>query len=382
MLLGLLAAPEELSATPMSLRWTSVVIQYRVYFISSYCLEPSRVYRSSISTPSLYTNCTDNGLYSCFSGTVICPKGFICRDTPTGAACTCEDGYILHSTGECTDEDECKLEQNNCEQNCKNTIGSYECHCDIGYVLGDDGISCLDIDECIAGTDICTNGKKCINTPGDYICTEGECIENCVNSTCKCCAGYRLDNNSLHCVDVDECVESIDNCQMNCQNTEGSFQCSCSEGFQLTNDTECLDIDECLTNNGDCQDVCMNLNGSFYCLKANISTLEYYQCDEYGYPKYCTSLLGATCECCKGYRMEDGLCLDIDECEEQTYGCEMLCLNTNGSYNCACEIGYQLANQTNCIDINECLDNNGGCMVTCLNNEGSFSCLNTNFTNL
>ncbi|KAI6658133.1 Multidrug and toxin extrusion protein 1-like [Oopsacas minuta] len=140
-----------------SLRWTSVVSQYRVYFLSSYCLEPSRVYRSSISTPSLYTNCTGNGLYSCFSGTVICPKGFICRDTPTGAACTCEDGYILHSTGECTDEDECKLEQNNCEQNCKNTIGSYECHCDIGYVLGDDGISCLDIDECIAGTDICTN---------------------------------------------------------------------------------------------------------------------------------------------------------------------------------------------------------------------------------
>ena len=362
------------------LRWTSVVKQYNLYFQSSYCLEPSIVYRSSISTDSLYTNCTDKSTYSCFSKSIVCPQGYICRDTPTGPACTCKDGYVLHNTGECIDEDECMEGLDQCEQHCNNTIGSYQCYCNVGYGLAGDGVSCVDIDECVVGTDRCVSGQTCVNTQGGYTCTEGACIEECSNSSCTCCTGYRLNDNT-QCVDIDECKESTDLCEMNCLNAEGSYRCSCREGYQLSNETLCLDIDECLTNNGGCEGACMNLKGSYYCLKGNISVLQSYQCDEFGYVKYCSNLLGASCGCCDGYRMVDLECSEVNECEEQIDNCGMKCHNTKGSFTCACDMGYQLSNNTLCIDVNECSYDNGGCLMTCLNTEGSYSCLDTHFIN-
>ena len=33
---------------------------------------------------------------------------------------------------------------------------------------------------------------------------------------------------------------------------------------------------------------------------------------------------------------------DINECDEQTSGCEQVCINIAGSYTCACNAGYSL----------------------------------------
>ena len=364
-----------------SLRWTSVVSQYGLRFLSSYCLEPSKVYRSPITTKSLYTNCTVDKSYQCFSRSVTCPSEYICHDTPTGSACTCEDGYVLHGTGECSDQDECKMGENSCEQECHNTVGSYECYCRPGYKLSDDKVSCEDIDECENSTAACDSGKTCVNTQGGYSCIEGECIKPChdsTNASCACCKGYRLEND-VECADVDECKESTHSCEMNCHNSIGSYDCSCVDGYQLANDTRCLDVDECLENNGGCQGVCMNLNGSHYCVKVSISTVEMYQCDEFGYSKSC---VGQSCDCCQGFRNSNSRCLDIDECTESVNDCEMICHNTEGSYTCSCEVGYQLVDHTKCIDVNECLDNNGGCPLVCLNTQGSFYCVNFNLTQI
>ena len=365
-----------------SLRWTSVVSQYGLRFYYSYCLEPSKVYRSLISTKSLYTNCTVDRSYQCFSRSAVCPGEYICRDTPTGYACTCEDGYVLHGTGECSDEDECKLRQDNCEQVCVNTIGSYECRCRQGYKLAADRVSCDDIDECENSTETCDTGKTCVNTLGGYSCIEGACIKPCNdirNASCACCQGYRL-HNEVECVDVDECMESTHLCEMKCHNTVGSYYCSCNEGYQLADQTKCLDVDECLSSNGGCQGVCMNLNGSYYCLKVSISTVEAYQCDEFGYSKSCVGTLDPSCDCCNGFRMRNSQCLDINECNESINKCDMVCHNTNGGYTCSCDVGYQLVDNTKCIDINECLDNNGGCLLACLNTLGSFHCVDVNIT--
>ena len=38
---------------------------------------------------------------------------------------------------------------------------------------------------------------------------------------------------------------------------------------------------------------------------------------------------------------------DIDECE--TNPCDQLCTNLVGSYNCSCNNGYQLVNDTECV---------------------------------
>ena len=36
--------------------------------------------------------------------------------------------------------------------------------------------------------------------------------------------------------EIDECQRLLDNCQQECINTEGSFNCSCNEGFELQDD--------------------------------------------------------------------------------------------------------------------------------------------------
>ena len=37
----------------------------------------------------------------------------------------------------------------------------------------------------------------------------------------------------LFVVDINECIMGTDVCSQRCLNTEGSFQCSCFQGFQL-----------------------------------------------------------------------------------------------------------------------------------------------------
>ena len=41
------------------------------------------------------------------------------------------------------DFDECRAGTSLCEQNCRNTVGSYTCSCGAGYTLASNRISCL-----------------------------------------------------------------------------------------------------------------------------------------------------------------------------------------------------------------------------------------------
>ena len=69
-----------------------------------------------------------------------------------------------------------------------------------------------------------------------------------------------------------------------------------------------------------------------------------------------------------------GECVDEDECNLQNM-CEHTCVNTDGSFQCLCSEGYQLAsNQYNCSDVNECQEWNGGCEYGCHNTIGSYHC--------
>ena len=36
--------------------------------------------------------------------------------------------------------------------------------------------------------------------------------------------------------DIDECSEDTDNCSQNCNNTIGSYQCFCNDGYTLDTD--------------------------------------------------------------------------------------------------------------------------------------------------
>ena len=69
-----------------------------------------------------------------------------------------------------------------------------------------------------------------------------------------------------------------------------------------------------------------------------------------------------------------GNCIDINECKK-VRNCQHACVNTEGSYSCICDKGYQLAsNGYDCDDVNECQEWNGGCEHGCGNIIGSYQC--------
>ena len=49
----------------------------------------------------------------------------------------------------------------------------------------------------------------------------------------------KLSLKMFFCLDINECQLGIHDCQQLCTNTEGSFQCSCTVGFQANSDGTC-----------------------------------------------------------------------------------------------------------------------------------------------
>ena len=95
-----------------------------------------------------------------------------------------------------TDINECSTDTHLCTQNCTNTNGSYTCDCKSGYQLHEDGFQCDGMSEKVP-----------------IVCL--------------------VSLNFLMYKDVDECVEGSHRCSQNCSNTDGSYECSCIDGYQL-----------------------------------------------------------------------------------------------------------------------------------------------------
>lgn len=91
----------------------------------------------------------------------------------------------------------------------------------------------------------CINGD-CVNTPGSYHCRCHEGYQG--TPTKQACIGTSRDERfssltrcsdatfpPLFLADIDECIVNGVMCRNGrCVNTEGSFQCICNAGFELT----------------------------------------------------------------------------------------------------------------------------------------------------
>ena len=97
-----------------------------------------------------------------------------------------------------TDINECQHNNGNCDHSCTNTNGSYVCSCNMGYELSPDGHTCT--------------GKQ--------------------HSDSRLWLQYTA-------IDIDECSVNNGGCEHNCTNTEGSFVCSCVEGYSLERNMFC-----------------------------------------------------------------------------------------------------------------------------------------------
>ncbi|XP_035666436.1 fibrillin-2-like isoform X1 [Branchiostoma floridae] len=281
----------------------------------------------------------------------LCENGE-CVNTLGSYKCMCEEGFVEDFSGQkCVDVDECE-EDKPCSFTCKNTEGSYLCTCPKGYILNADGKTCQDLDECDAKGDNCQ--YICVNLVGGF--------------TCQCPPGF----NQIHltCVDVNECNAQAGVCGVNgqCQNMEGSYQCQCSQGFNLDPDTQqcqgmsvAANVNEC-DGTHRCQSGCQNTVGGFRCGCPPGFVQHYYwnQCVDDNECVNGNTCGGATCyntvgsfkcACPSGYNFDQssGGCRDINECGSPSNPCSFGCSNTDGGYSCGCPPGYFRIGQGHCV---------------------------------
>ena len=192
------------------------------------------------------------------------------------------------------------------------------------------------MDECQEDPDACTSNEQCINTPGSFIC--------------ECKLGFRRDNLTQACVDINECQLLENDClsTQRCDNTLGSYNCvrylPCGTGYTLNAATEiCEDDDECILGTHDC-------SGGYHCR----NTLGSYRCDRNSRVTSGPRVLPVTSKivpttpmtpavqsgpkgCPRGFEAgENGQCLDVDECQRSPNPCArsslQKCVNTVGSF--------------------------------------------------
>ncbi|KAI1899687.1 hypothetical protein AGOR_G00064340 [Albula goreensis] len=132
---------------------------------------------------------------------------------------------------------------------------------------------------------------RCEDKKGDFLC---HCFTGWTGSKCE--------------KDINECNRKNGGCDHECNNTMGSYRCSCQPGYTLVERHKCEDVDECVEVPGICGTArCANSVGSYECLCE----------DGYMYDNVSKS------------------CLDVDECEAQV--CSEECVNTPGSFRCFCD---------------------------------------------
>ncbi|WP_232379855.1 FG-GAP-like repeat-containing protein [Polyangium fumosum] len=221
-------------------------------------------------------------------------------NAPCDATVPCCDGLTCQS-GTCVDVDECAAGTDNCDANatCTNTVSSFSCACNAGYE--GDGVSCTNIDECAASP--CQNGGACTDGINSY--------------TCECAPGFTGANCETN---IDECAASP--CQNGGTCTDGihGYTCACAPDFTGANCE--TNIDACAAS--PCQNggVCTDGVGSYTCECA---------------PTY----EGTHCEACSG-PLADCNGSSSDGCEVNTQSDANHC---NGC-NLACATGEICSNGT------------------------------------
>lgn len=128
-----------------------------------------------------------------------------------------------------SDVNECQLSDNLCKNGqCVNMPGTYQCSCDTGYQATPDRQGCV-------GEWNKLNPKRC------WLNQEIECIRlfmPWLYSLILPVQLWDLDEFLLWTffTDIDECTIMNGGCETHCTNSEGSYECSCSEGYALMPD--------------------------------------------------------------------------------------------------------------------------------------------------
>ncbi|XP_052696969.1 uncharacterized protein LOC128175386 isoform X6 [Crassostrea angulata] len=207
--------------------------------------------------PGFYGNgqtCLEND--ECTENTHDCHANASCTNTYGHFYCECYPGFF-GSGRNCTDVNECQDGSNECHVNatCYNSVGNYSCECDIGF--SGNGFHCQECQNMTYGVN-CKNQCLC-NTSNTRTC-------NRENGTCMCKDGWT--GNTCD-EDIPECTNTPQICGPNsrCNEVQGSYQCLCEDGYQMSANLECQNINECNTTKHNCHPnaQCKDTEGHYTC---------------------------------------------------------------------------------------------------------------------
>uniref|UniRef100_A0A674DPJ8 Latent transforming growth factor beta binding protein 3 n=1 Tax=Salmo trutta TaxID=8032 RepID=A0A674DPJ8_SALTR len=306
-----------------------------------------------------------------------------CENTPGSYECVpCFSGHQAQG-GVCYDIDECEDDRLCANGRCVNTEGSFQCQCYPGYQRTQEGKLVIkhtvavwlwsfppsDINECERPSN-CQRGR-CINSMGSY--------------RCECQKGYMLVG-GRRCQDIDECATDRGLCQPHgvCENRQGSYVCVCKDGFILSEDKHsCEEIEVDMEDKKECY---LNLDDTVFCdsvLATNVTKQECCCSIGVGWGDHCEIYPCPVYHSCTYLSLfvlivaPVSLCTDIDECVlfSNEICKEGRCMNTQPGYECYCQQGfYYDSNLLECIDVNECHDESLCTNGQCKNTRGSFYC--------
>ncbi|XP_048238235.1 uncharacterized protein LOC124135986 isoform X1 [Haliotis rufescens] len=205
---------------------------------------------AACNSTSYGTNCEN--ACTCISG-----NSLSCNSV--NGSCTCNTGWT--GTNCETNVDECSATPSVCTETqevCRDTNGSFVCDCNPGFGRPTTAAACAACNSTSYGTN-CENACTCIS--GNSV----SC--NSVNGSCTCNTGWTGTNCETN---VDECSATPSVCtetQEVCRDTNGSYVCDCNPGFgRPTSGSACADRNECLSSaQHTCQYHCDNTEGSFTC---------------------------------------------------------------------------------------------------------------------
>nr|XP_054762095.1 fibrillin-1-like [Lytechinus pictus] len=339
----------------------------------------------------------------CDAGVDECPPDIsTCNNLPGDYNCTCHSGYENMAPKECQDINECELNMDNCnrtEFDCVNIRGNLSCVCKEnttevdGVCLGAltlslnvrfsfiNGLSVVTYPETIDSQE---NQQKLAQDVLRYLNTSSELRDDTLQAVSlqnyslvgsSLLISFRVDlkpdssltesnlenifmellpssrliepNHEVTPEDINECELFTDVCSNgNCTNTDGSYFCTCSVGFQLGNaNASCIDINECLRDHG-CNQTCINSPGNY------------------------------SCSCDPGFELDDDgfTCSDTNECNATDVCSNGNCTNTYGSFYCTCDDGFTGTGNDSCIDIDECESDPCQNGATCTDGINMYSC--------